>query len=259
MSSGLYVSSSLTNVGSPTPFGPQNANGVAAQQYESVAAYDLLSRYQAATTHLAGVAIPSGRRDEGAGPGQRDADIGHRGREPCPRPAGQRRYDPADGRGLHDGPDSRPRRRTERRPRPPPRTDHDDPTTVPTTVPTTTVHTPTTEPPSTTTTTTTVPPTTVPTVIGAVVPTTVVPATTVPTTAPPTTSTTTTTTVPPTTTSTSTTVPAKPDHAGPRRGESCRARAAAGLHRRLRSPRRADDRAVPGPWSHRASYLVSAR
>ena len=53
VSSGLYVSSSLTNVGSPTPFGPQNANGVAAQQYESVAANDLLSRYQAATAHLA--------------------------------------------------------------------------------------------------------------------------------------------------------------------------------------------------------------
>ena len=211
VSSGLYVSSSLTNVGSHTPFGPQNANGVAAQQYENVAANDLLSRYQAATTHLA--ASQSHRDAATKALAQANATLtsdtateNHaldrlvndvttlQTAGACttvqitaPTPAGAATAAPTNA----------------------------PTTTVPTTVPTTTVLTPTTEAPSTTTTTTTVPPTTVPTVIGAVVPTTVVPATTVPTTAPPNTSTTTTTTVPPTTTSTSTTVPGSPTAQAP--------------------------------------------
>ncbi len=45
VSGGLYVGASLTNLsGRPTPFGPPDADGVAAQQYQSVAASDLLSR-----------------------------------------------------------------------------------------------------------------------------------------------------------------------------------------------------------------------
>ena len=202
VSSGLYVSSSLTNVGGTTPFGPADANGVAARQYESVAANDLLSRFQAAT---AAVSASLARRDAATKAlAQAEAtltsdtaaenralarlvnDVGTlQTAGACttvnitaPEPAGPAAAAPANG--------------------------------ATTTVPTTTVQptAPTTDVPSTTTTTTTtsttVPPTTVPTVIGAVVPTTVVPATTVPTTEPPTTSTT--TTLPPTT-STSTTVP----------------------------------------------------
>lgn len=51
VSSGLYVSTSYTNVtGRPNPFGPQNADGVVAQEYESVATSNLLGRYQAAAS-----------------------------------------------------------------------------------------------------------------------------------------------------------------------------------------------------------------
>ncbi len=51
VSSGLYVSTSYTNVtGRPNPFGPQNADGVVAQEYKSVATSDLVGRYQAAAS-----------------------------------------------------------------------------------------------------------------------------------------------------------------------------------------------------------------
>jgi hypothetical protein len=196
VSSGLYVSSSLTNVGSPTPFGPQNADGVAAHQYESVAANDLLSKYQAATTHLA--ASLSHRDAATRALAQANATL-------TSDTAAQNR---ALARLVNDVTTLQTAGACTT-------VQITSPTPTGPTVPTTTVHTPTTAVPSTTTTTTTVPPTTVPTVIGAVVPTTVAPATTVPTTAPPTTSTSTTTTVPPTTTSTSTTVPGTPTTQAP--------------------------------------------
>lgn len=53
MSSGLYTSSSITNPQtSNKPFGPPTANGVVAQQYESVAAAAVLARSQAAQSAL---------------------------------------------------------------------------------------------------------------------------------------------------------------------------------------------------------------
>jgi hypothetical protein len=51
VSSGLYVSTSIpTGQGPSSPFGPQNADGVVAHQYESIAAGDLVARDQAALT-----------------------------------------------------------------------------------------------------------------------------------------------------------------------------------------------------------------
>jgi hypothetical protein len=51
VSSGLYVSTSIpTGQGPVSPFGPQNADGVVAHQYESIAAGDLVTRDQAALT-----------------------------------------------------------------------------------------------------------------------------------------------------------------------------------------------------------------
>jgi hypothetical protein len=209
VSSGLYVSSSLTNVGRPTPFGPQNANGVVAHQYESVAANDLLSRYQAATTHLAA----SQSRRDAATKALAQANATLTSDTAAQNHALDRLV--SDVTTLQTAGACTAVQITAPTPAGPTAaapTNATTTTTVPTTVPTTTVHTPTTQAPSTTTTTTTVPPTTVPTAIGAVVPTTVVPATTVPTTAPPTTST---TTIPPTTTSTSTTVPGSPTTQAP--------------------------------------------
>ncbi|HEX3333859.1 MAG TPA: hypothetical protein VHS57_05930 [Acidimicrobiales bacterium] len=53
MSSGLYTSSSITNPApSDRPFGPQTANGVVAQQYESVAATAVLARSEKAAEAL---------------------------------------------------------------------------------------------------------------------------------------------------------------------------------------------------------------
>jgi hypothetical protein len=51
VSSGLYVSTSIpTGQGPSNPFGPQNADGVVAHQYESIAAGDLVTRDQVALT-----------------------------------------------------------------------------------------------------------------------------------------------------------------------------------------------------------------
>jgi hypothetical protein len=198
VSSGLYVSSSLTNVGRATPFGPQNANGVAAQQYETVAANDLLSRYQAATMHLA------------ASLSHRDAATKALAQANATLTSDTAAQNHALARLVDDVTTLQTAGACTAvqitAPTPAGAAAGATTTTTTTTVPPTTAPSPTTDVPSTTTT-STVPPTTVPTVLGAVVPTTVVPTTTVPTTAPPTTSTTTTTTVPPTTTSTSTTVP----------------------------------------------------
>ncbi|MBV8462927.1 MAG: hypothetical protein JO368_06515 [Acidimicrobiales bacterium] len=203
VSTGLYVSSSLTNIGATTPFGPQDASGVVAHQYENVAANDMLARYDRAT---AGLAAALARRN-----------------------AAQRAVEQAGATLISDtaaethdldrlvsdvttmqtagactavqitaptpaGSSTTPSTTTSS-------------TTLPTQAPPTAPTGDVTSTTSTTTTSTTAPPTTtVPTVIGAVVPTTVAPATTVPSTAAPTTSTT--TTLPPTTsTSTSTTVP----------------------------------------------------
>jgi len=50
VSSGLYVSSTFpTGRSSPNPFGPPDADGVVAHQYESIAASDLVTRDQEAT------------------------------------------------------------------------------------------------------------------------------------------------------------------------------------------------------------------
>jgi hypothetical protein len=73
VSSGLYVSSSFTNLGRPTPFGPPDANGVAAQQYESVTASDLLSRYRAAASAVS--AARSGRAAATAALGQANSTL----------------------------------------------------------------------------------------------------------------------------------------------------------------------------------------
>ena len=74
VSSGLYVSGSFTNVsGRPTPFGPPDANGVAAQQYESVAASDLLSRYRSAATAVS--AAQAGRAAAAAALGQANSTL----------------------------------------------------------------------------------------------------------------------------------------------------------------------------------------
>jgi len=206
VSSGLYVSSSLTNVGSKSPFGPADANGVAAQQYESVAANDLLSKFQAAT---AAVSASLARR-EAATKALAQAKATLASDTAAENQALARLVD--DVGTLQTAGACTTVQITAPTPAPTGSGAAASTSTTTTTVPTTTVQptAPTTDVPSTTTTTTstTVPPTTVPTVIGAVVPTTVVPATTVPTTEPPTTSTT--TTLPPTTTSTSTTVPGTP-------------------------------------------------
>ena len=103
VSSGLYVSSSFTNVGGPTPFGPPDANGVAAEQYESVTASDLVVALSGSGVSRVGGAVRACCRDRGARPGQLDPGLGHFGREPGPGAAGERRRDPADGGGMHDG------------------------------------------------------------------------------------------------------------------------------------------------------------
>ncbi len=204
VSAGLYVSSSLTNVGGTTPFGPLDANGVAARQYESVAANDLLSRLDGATT-TASAALA-----------RRDAATKALAQAEATLTSDTAAEDRALARLVNDvgtlqtaGACTAVNITAPASPGPAAAASANATTTVPATAGEPKA--PTTDAPSTTTTTTTttttVPPTTVPTVIGAVVPTTVVPATTVPTTEPPTTTTTTTTTLPPTTTSTSTTVP----------------------------------------------------
>ena len=103
VSAGLYVSSSLTNVGGTAPFGPVDANGVAARQYESVAANDLLSRLEGATATASAALARRDAATKALAAGRSDADVGHRGREPCACPAGERRRHPADGRRVHHG------------------------------------------------------------------------------------------------------------------------------------------------------------
>ncbi len=73
VSSGLYVSSSFTNVGHVSPFGPPDANGVAAQQYESITASDLWSRSHAAASAVS--AALSGRAAAAAALGQANATL----------------------------------------------------------------------------------------------------------------------------------------------------------------------------------------
>ena len=73
VSSGLYVSSSFTNVGHLSPFGPPDANGVAAPQYESITASDLLSRSHAAASAVS--AALSGRAAAAAALGQANATL----------------------------------------------------------------------------------------------------------------------------------------------------------------------------------------
>ena len=68
VSTGLYVSSSFTNLGHVSPFGPPDANGVAAQQYESVTTSDLLSRYNGAAAAVS--AALAGRAGATAALGQ---------------------------------------------------------------------------------------------------------------------------------------------------------------------------------------------
>ena len=73
VSSGLYVSSSFTNVGHVSPFGPPDANGVVAEQYESITASDLLTRSDAAASAVA--AALSGRAAATAALGQANATL----------------------------------------------------------------------------------------------------------------------------------------------------------------------------------------
>ena len=197
VSSGLYVSSSFTNVGDPTPLGPPDANGVAAEQYESVAASDLLVRYQAAASAVS--AALSGRAAATAALGQANSIL-----------ASDTSAENRDlARLVNDVATLQTAGACTTVQLSVPTTSGATPvatgttTTVPTTAPT--------APPTTVAPTTTVPTTAVPSTTSTTtttVPTTVPPTTVPPTTVPP-------TTVPPSTTSTTTTVPATPATSAP--------------------------------------------